>query len=81
MARMLGREDASPRVLGIFQGGGAGGPHFRFRDVGDDPLHGKGHGGVSAQSRQADYGETAGSTGGWELGAPTSGDSVGGIGV
>ena len=41
MAKILEQEGASPRVSGIFQGGGTGGPPIRVGDVGDDPLHGQ----------------------------------------
>ena len=33
----------------VIQGGGAGGNYFRIGDVGDDPPHIQGPGGVSAQ--------------------------------
>ena len=65
-----------PMGLGdVFQGGGAGGTPIWVRDVVDNPLHGQIPGGLSAQSRQVDYRDTAKAMGGWELGLPTSGDS------
>ena len=61
--------------LRFFQGGGAGGPPIRVGDVAQDPPYGQGPGQFSTQSRQADYGEAAGATGGQDMGVPTSGDS------
>ena len=63
---------------GVFQGGGAGGRPIRVGDVGTDPPHGQVPADISAQSRQADYGETSKATGGWEIGLPNAGDSDGG---
>ena len=49
--------------------------------MGADPPHGKGPGKFPTQGRQADYGEAAEVTGGWELGVPIAGDSDGRGGV
>ena len=38
----------SKGVWDVLQGGGAGGASFRVIDVGDDPPHGLGPGGISA---------------------------------
>ena len=40
---------------GVLQGGGAGGSYIQVRDVGDEPLHGKGPGKFPAQGHQAHY--------------------------
>ena len=78
----MGREGASPRVLGIFfQGGGAGGTHIKVRDVGDKPPHGQIPRVFSAQSLQAIYRETDKAASGWDLGLPIAGDIDGGGGV
>ena len=81
MARILGREGASLRVSGMFQGGGAGGNPIRVGGVVYGPPHGQGPGEFSAQICQVDYGETSEATSGWDLVVPTAGDSDGGDGV
>ena len=62
-------------IGGVFQRSGAGGTPIWVRDVVDNTLHGQIPGGLSSQSRQVDYRDTAKAMGGWELGLPTSGDS------
>ena len=65
----------------VLQGRGAGSFSIRVRDVDADPPHRKGPVKFPSQGHQPYYGEAAKSTGGWELGLPTDGDSDRGIGV
>ena len=81
-ARDLGKGGGEPSGVGdVFQGGGEGGTTFRVGEVGDDPLHGPGPGGVSTQGSQADHWEAASTVIGRELGVSTFGDCDAGGGV
>ena len=60
---MVGRQSTGPRD--VFKGSVSGGPPIWVVYVGDDSPHGQVPGGVSAQSRQADYRETSEAMDGW----------------
>ena len=71
----LGKGGNEPKgVWGVFKGGGAGGTYFQVRDVGNNPRHGPGTGGVSTQSIQMYHWEEAPEVIGQGLGVSTSGD-------
>ena len=73
---------AKPKGVGDFiQGGGAGSTYFWAGYVGDDPLHGKGHWGVSKQSSYMDHWQVDPAVSGKKLVVPTFGDINEGGGV
>ena len=55
----LGKIGSKPKVIeDVLQCGDEGGTSFRVRDVGYDPPHGPGTGGVSEYGSQRDYRES-----------------------
>ena len=70
----LGKGGNKPKgVWGVFKGGGAGGTYFQVRDVGNNPRHGPGTGGVSTHSIQMYHWEEAPEVIGQELVVPNFG--------
>ena len=78
----LGKRTGKNKGVGdVIKGDGAGGNYFRVGDGGDEPPHGPGSGGVSAQGGQTDYREAALSYSVWNMGVPPIGGGNTGGGV
>ena len=79
MKRILVREKISPRVTGCFKDVCSGDNYLLVGDIGYDPPHGPGPGGVSSQSINTYHRNTTKSECRWELGIPAAGyDNAGG---
>ena len=68
-------------VRDVLQGGGAGSISLWVGDVGDDPLHRRGHWGVSTQDSYMDHWEVSPAVSVWKLVVPTFVDGNAGGGV
>ena len=78
----IAKRGDKPKGVGDFlQGGGAGSTSFWVGDVGDDPPHGMGHWGVSAQGSYMYHWEVSLAVSGQKLVVPTFGDGDVGGGI
>ena len=77
----LGKGGGKTKGVGdVIQGGGSCSTSFWVVDVGDDPLHGRGHWGVSTQVRYMYHWEVSPAVSGRKLVVPTFGDGDAGGG-